>query len=369
MEAARRSVTSLAERLAAEIAVNGPMSVADFMARCLHDPSDGYYATRPALGAEGDFITAPMVSQMFGELIGLWAVETWRRMGAPNPFYLVELGPGEGVLMSDALRAAKLDRGFIDAAHLRMVETSTPLTDQQVERIAHATTAWEALWVRSLDKVEDDAPMILIANEFLDCLPARQFLRTDRGWAERCVGVDDAGALCWGLRPSLRPSNAPDDATPGEIWETSSAQEALGAEIAERIARQGGCALLIDYGRDAPGPGDTLQALSSHRKVDPVAEPGAADLTVWADFPAVLSAAHATGADIESTAIIPQAQFLARLGIEARASALARSRPDQADVLARQLARLTDPSEMGTLFKACAIHTRGLIPPGFEDAP
>jgi NADH dehydrogenase [ubiquinone] 1 alpha subcomplex assembly factor 7 len=355
-------VTRLAERLAAEIAADGPISVADYMNRCLHDPQNGYYATRPALGADGDFITAPMVSQMFGELIGLWAVETWRRLGAPNPFYLVELGPGEGVMISDALRAAKLDPAFVAAGRLHLVETSDPLIKSQLLSLRDAPLRPE--WTARVDDLPNDAPMILVANEFLDCLPVRQFLRTDRGWAERRVGLSDEGDLAWGLQPAVKPDAAPDDAEPGAIWEVSDTQTALGAELGERVARQGGVALLIDYGRDAPGPGDTLQALSQHRKVDFLADPGSADLTVWADFPAVLSAARAHAA---TSAVVPQGVFLERLGIRERAAALIAGRPDRAETIARQLARLTDPDEMGTLFKACAIHPQGFVPPGFED--
>jgi SAM-dependent MidA family methyltransferase len=352
----------LARRLAAEIEAGGPISVADFMTRCLHDPADGYYATRPALGAEGDFITAPTVSQMFGELIGLWAVETWRRIGSPDPFLLVELGPGEGVLMSDALRAAKLDPAFMTALNLYLVETSEPLIKDQLLYLEQ----FDPAWVAQLGDVPDSAPMIVVANEFLDCLPARQFVRTADGWAERRIGLDDEGRFAWGLIPALPPPGAPHDAAGGVIWETSPQQQALGAELGGRVALQGGCALLIDYGRDAPGPGDTLQALSKHQKVDPLAEPGRADLTVWADFPAVLAAARSDAT--ATTTILPQGLFLQRLGIEARAEALAKARPDQSDVIARQLARLTDPAEMGTLFKACAIHRRGLVPPGFEES-
>ncbi|HEY3812688.1 MAG TPA: SAM-dependent methyltransferase [Caulobacteraceae bacterium] len=356
-------MSRLADRLAAEIAADGPISVADYMTRCLHDPQDGYYATRPALGADGDFVTAPMVSQMFGELTGLWAVETWRRMGAPNPFYLVELGPGEGALMSDALRAAKLDPAFIAAARLRLVETSGPLIKSQVLLLRDAPLAPQ--WIACVDDLPGDAPLILIANEFLDCLPARQFLRTDRGWAERRVGVKEDGKLTWGLRPAVKPDAVPDDAQPDVIWEVSETQAALGVELGERIARQGGAALLIDYGRDAPGPGDTLQALSKHRKVDPLEDPGGADLTVWADFPAVLAAARAQA---QTTAILPQGLFLERLGIRQRAASLSALRPELADTVARQLARLIDPEQMGTLFKACAVHAQGFTPPGFEDA-
>jgi NADH dehydrogenase [ubiquinone] 1 alpha subcomplex assembly factor 7 len=358
---------SLLDRLRVQIAATGPISAADYMSRCLHDPRDGYYAARPALGADGDFITAPLVSQMFGELLGLWAVETWRRMGAPDPFLLVELGPGDGTLMSDALRAARLDPEFGVAAQLFLVETSRPLIERQRSCLAAAPLA--PTWIDGLETLPTNAPLILIANEFLDCLPARQFLRTERGWAERRVGLGEDGGLAWGLAPGMKPDSAPDDAAMGQVWEVSSAQAALGAEIGRRIAHQGGVALFIDYGRDEPGPGDSLQGLIAHRKVDPLAEPGRADLTVWADFPAFLAAATAANPGAATTVVLPQGLFLQRLGVEARAEALARARPDQAETIARQLARLTDPAQMGTLFKACAIHTAGLVPPGFEEAP
>ncbi|HWE44931.1 MAG TPA: SAM-dependent methyltransferase [Caulobacteraceae bacterium] len=353
----------LGERLAAEIAANGPISVADYMQRCLHDPQDGYYATRPALGADGDFITAPMVSQMFGELIGLWAVETWRRMGSPSSFVLVELGPGEGALMSDLLRAARLDPAFVAAARLYLVETSEPLIERQ--RLALNNAPLSPTWVSRVQDLRADAPIILVANEFLDCLPARQFVRTDRGWAERCVGLGDDDGLAFGLRPAVKPPSLPDDADIDVVWECVDAQAALGAELGERIAQQGGAALLIDYGRDAPGPGDTLQALSKHQKVDPLADPGVADLTVWADFPAVLAAARKHA---QTTAILSQGSFLQRLGVRERAAALSKARPDRAETIQRQLARLTKANEMGTLFKACAVHAPGLTLPGFEDA-
>src|SRR5580658_2900977 len=176
---------SLKDRLAAEIAAEGPIDIAAFMTRCLHDPLDGYYATRPAMGARGDFITAPLVSQMFGELIGLWLVETWRRLGAPARFILAEVGPGDGTLMADALRAARLDPSFLDAAALWLVETSAPLRALQAERLGAARPHWAS----SLGELPADARLLLVANELLDCLPARQFLRTALGSAERVVGL------------------------------------------------------------------------------------------------------------------------------------------------------------------------------------
>ncbi|OYX79361.1 MAG: SAM-dependent methyltransferase [Brevundimonas sp. 32-68-21] len=292
---------TLKTRLAREIALTGPMTVADYVTRCLHDPKGGYYASRPALGEGGDFITAPLVSQMFGELIGLWAVETWNRLGAPERFRLVEVGPGDGTLMSDALRAARLVPGFLEACDLILIEPSAPLRDLQAKALAGADLS--PRWVRDLTRIETDAPVILIANEVLDCLPARQFVRTDGGWAERRIGVPEAG--------------------------------------------------------------DTLQALRRHQKVDPLDSPGEADLTQWADFPRVLEAAVRAGADV--TGCLTQGEFLRRLGIEARAERLKAGRPDAAPVIDRQLHRLTAEDQMGSLFKAAAIFSpRALIVPGWD---
>jgi len=382
---------SLLDRLRAQIAQDGPISVAEYFTRCLHDPRDGYYATRPALGEAGDFLTAPGVSQMFGELIGLWLVETWTRMGRPAPVRLVELGPGDGTLICDVLRAARLAPDFLQAADLWLVEVSPPLRVLQARRLAEA--ALTPRWADRLEAVPAGAPLLLVANEVLDCLPARQFVRTDGGWAERVVGLDEAGNLAFGLKalgpppmgeagrragggsvshpghlppPSASPTPPPqgEDLPPGTVVESSPAQAALGSEIGHRVARDGGAALLIDYGRDAPGPGDTLQALKAHAKVSPLETPGQADLTVWADFPAVLAAAVEAGA--ATGAIWPQGAFLQALGIEARAQALADARPDQAAILARQLDRLTGGAQMGTLFKVVCLHAPDLSPPLFE---
>lgn len=349
---------SLLERLRAEILETGPLTVAQYMHRCLHDPRDGYYATRPALGEAGDFITAPLVSQMFGELIGLWAAEVWMQMGLPK-VRLVEVGPGDGALMSDILRAAKVAPGFLDAAEVWLVETSQPLKAAQRERLG------ELSWAADLSQIPAGAPLILIANELLDCLPARQFVRTGSGWAERMVGVDESG-LSFGFTAVPAPAADLPDGPPGEVLEISPAQAAFGQAVGERIANDGGAALLIDYGRAEPGFGDTLQALKSHQKVDPLACPGEADLTVHADFPTVLAAARKTGA---RTAVTTQGEFLRRLGIEQRAAALAASRPDRAETLQRQLDRLVAADQMGDLFKVGCVYADGLVPPGFEEAP
>ncbi len=349
---------SLADRLKAQIAATGPLSVADYMAACLHDPLGGYYATRPALGADGDFITAPLVSQMFGELLGLWAVQTWRQMGFPTPFVLAEAGPGDGTLMADILRAARIDPAFLAAADLWLVETSPPLRAAQNERLAGGPL--QPRWTGSLDGLPPE-PLILIANELLDCIPARQFVRTPQGWAERRVGLSEAGELAFGLMP-IDQTGLP-DAAEGSLYEDCAAQAGFASALAARIARDGGAALLIDYGRDAPGFGDTLQALRAHKKVDPLKSPGKADLTVHADFHAVLAAARAVGVEAD---LLTQGTLLRRLGIEPRAQALARARPDQAQTVERQLRRLTRSDQMGDLFKAACIYSPGLKPPAFE---
>jgi NADH dehydrogenase [ubiquinone] 1 alpha subcomplex assembly factor 7 len=354
---------SLKNRLKAEIRAGGPIPISRFMSACLHDPQDGYYATRPRLGEDGDFITAPLVSQMFGELLGAWTVETWRRIGRPSRVLLVEAGPGDGTLIGDVLRTGRLDPEFLAAAELWLIETSAPLEALQRQRLMAA--GGSPSWAASLADLPGDAPMILLANEFLDCLPVRQFVRTAEGVAERAVGLGPAGELAFGLMP-LPGEQLPADAPLGAVIEVSTAQLDFAGAVGARIAAQGGTALLIDYGRDRAATGDTLQALHRHRKVDPLADPGGADLTVHADFPGVLRAAQARGAAGD---ILDQGEFLRRLGIEARAAALSQARPDRAEAIARQLARLVDDDQMGRLFKAAVLYRADQPPPpGFEGA-
>ncbi|WP_394762442.1 class I SAM-dependent methyltransferase [Phenylobacterium sp.] len=351
---------SLRDRLTAQIASGGPISVAQYMTACLHDPDFGYYATRPAIGEAGDFITAPMISQMFGEMIGVWAASAWELMGRPDELRLVEMGPGDGTLMSDVLKTVRHAEGFLEAADVWLVETSPPLRALQAERLGEVVS-----WAASLAEVPDGAPTILIANELLDCLPVRQFVRTSIGWAEQVVGLDAEGELTFGLANTPAAGLLP-DAQPGQVFEQSAAQAALGAELGARLAADGGAALLIDYGRSGPDFGDTLQALRRHEKVDPLYNPGEADLTVHADFPAVMAAARAEGC---GTAILTQTQFLARMGIGERAEALVRSAPARSAVIGRQLTRLIAADEMGELFKVCAIHSDDWTPPAFEEEP
>jgi NADH dehydrogenase [ubiquinone] 1 alpha subcomplex assembly factor 7 len=361
---------SLERRLKRQIALEGPITVAAYMTACLHDPDHGYYTSRPKLGPDGDFITAPMISQMFGELIGLWAGEMWDRMGRPSRVRLVELGPGDGALIHDALRALRQVPPFLKAADLWLVEPSAPLRQLQDAQLSSASLSGvDVRWVDRLSEVPAGAPLLLIANEVLDCLPVRQFLRTPTGWAERRVGLDPAGELTFGLAPAPGGFAAPafaQEAPIGAILELSSAQTALGEEIGARVSEDGGAALLIDYGRARHEFGDTLQALAGHAKVSALATPGAADLTVHADFPAVAAFARQAGA--QTTPILSQAAFLRRLGIDQRAQALMQGAPPHtAELIARQLARLVAPDQMGELFKALAIHQKGLAVAGFEE--
>jgi SAM-dependent MidA family methyltransferase len=351
---------SLKARLEAQIAAAGPLTVAQYMTACLWDPEDGYYAAHPHLGE--DFITAPMVSQMFGELVGLWAAETWAALDRPARVVLAEIGPGDGSLIHDALRAARAAPGFLAAAEVWLVEASRPLAALQRERLGDRVS-----WANTLAELPPHLPLILIANEVLDCLPARQFVPASDGWAERMVGLDQSGELAWGLRLSPPTSTTVSPVGEENILEQSPAQAAFAAEIAHRLVQTSGSALLIDYGRAEPGFGDTLQAVRRHRQVDPLACPGEADLTVHADFPAALAAAREAGA--HTTPVLTQAEFLRRLGIHERAAALSRARPDQASIIARQLDRLTGLEQMGELFKVAAVYApEGLTLPAFEES-
>lgn len=352
-------MTPLGRRLLQQIGESGPLGVDAYMRACLTDPDHGYYTTRDPLGAQGDFITAPEISQMFGELLGLFLAQVWQDHGAPGHFVLAELGPGRGTLMADALRAAGRAPGFMEAAELWLVEASPPLRSAQGERIA----APPPHWANTLSELPD-APLFLVANEFFDALPIRQFQRSETGWEERCVAADGAR-----FRFANRAAEAPElayrlaDTAPGEIVETCPEGLVLMREIGERLARhRAGVALIVDYGA-ALSRGDTLQAIAGHRAVDPLASPGQADLTAHVEFGA-LAAARGPA---EAAPLTPQGVFLERLGITARAQALARNLTGEA--LRQHIAahrRLTHPEEMGTLFKCLALHpTSTATPPGF----
>jgi NADH dehydrogenase [ubiquinone] 1 alpha subcomplex assembly factor 7 len=313
------------------------------------------------LGAAGDFITAPEVSQMFGELIGLWCAETWRQMGAPARVVLAELGPGRGSLMADALRAADALPAFRAAAEVHLVEISPALRAAQAERLRGQAVAWH----ERFDEVPA-GPLLLLANEFFDALPVRQFQRRADGWHERLVAASGEG-FAFVLAPEPLPgATIPDRAAAtGGTVELAPAREALMAAIAARLAADGGAALIVDYG-DGAGTGDTLQAVRRHGFADVLADPGTADLTAHVDFGALARAARSAGARVFGP--VEQGAFLTALGIEARAVRLAASSaPETARAVRAGLDRLVEPEQMGRLFKAMAVTAPGLpAPAGFE---
>ncbi len=351
------------------IAAAGPMPVGEYMAICLGDPEHGYYRTRDPLGAGGDFITSPEISQMFGELIGLWLAAIWMRMDQPKHVNVIELGPGRGTLMNDALRAVKVLPAFRAAIDLHLVEISPALQAQQADTLAEqkVPTTWHA----SLADVPE-GPAIIVANEFFDALPVNQAVKTDSGWYERQVGIDESGHLAFtvadqplqGFAALLPPAvrAAPADA----IFEWRAETEAM--ELGRRVARGGGGALVIDYGHAHSATGDTLQAVGHHAYADVLSAPGRVDLTAHVDFEALARSIEAMGARAHGP--ITQGQLLRRLGIETRAAKLkARAASSGATGVDAAFARLTGhgPGEMGGLFKAAAFtHPSVGVPPAFE---
>ncbi len=359
-------MSALAESLRRDIAAGGPITVARFMAEALGNPMHGYYAGsgRQPLGAEGDFITAPEVSQMFGELIGLWCVDTWQAMGAPEPFRLVELGPGRGTLMADALRAAAMVPVFGAAASLHLFERSAALRAQQTRALARHEPQWHEAFAEV-----PDGPAIIIANEFFDALPVHQFVATDAGWRERMVGLaDDGEGFALRLAPGPTPALTLLAALAADrdgVAEVCPAGLSLASEIAARVAAEGGAALAIDYGRSG-AIGDSLQAVRGHRRHDPLADPGQADLTALVDFAALARAAGEAGAVPHGP--VSQGNFLRALGIDARAAALStKATPRQAADIATALARLTSAEAMGELFQVLVIADPALPAPAGLD--
>lgn len=351
---------SLKNSLIARIASQGPITLADYMAEALLHPVHGYYTTRDPLGAAGDFTTAPEISQMFGELVGLSLAQSWLDQGAPAPFSLAELGPGRGTLMADILRATARVPGFHAAANITLIEASPTLRDVQRETLS----AHGIAHIDSADHLPD-APLWLVANEFFDALPIRQFQRNGIGWRERCVGVE-GDALAFGLSPVAphgQLAHRLDDTEDGQLIEHCPSATTILSAIGTRLEAYGGAALIIDYG-DWRSLGDTLQAVQNHEPVDPLADPGQADLTAHVDFEALARAA----APAAFSRVTPQGVFLERLGITARAQALATKLDGsalEAHIAAHR--RLTHPAEMGNLFKVMGVFpTTAAPPPGLE---
>ena len=360
-------MSPLGDVIAAMIASDGPISVERYMELALGHPDHGYYMRRDPFGAQGDFTTAPEISQMYGELLGLWAAEVWTSMGRPNPVRLIELGPGRGTLMSDALRAARVVPDFCAALDVTLIETSPALADIQYEMLltSGASIAWRAALSEA-----PEGPAIILGNEFLDALPVRQFVRRGGQWHERTVRLDGFGRLAFGLAGDPEPYiNV--EADEGATLEVNAVGHRFVFELAARLVKQGGAALFVDYGHGATGFGDTLQAVRAHRMADPLVDPGEADITAHVDFAAMARGARAAGASVYGP--IDQGDFLRALGIDVRARALAERAPaERADEFEAARRRLIGKGEgeMGALFKAMAVTNRSVPPPpGFQPYP
>ncbi|MGE0046276.1 MAG: class I SAM-dependent methyltransferase [Hyphomonadaceae bacterium] len=344
------------EKLIRQIEHTGPLTVAQFMAAALYDPEHGYYVNEPNIGEAGDFITAPEVSQMFGELIGLWRAHEWETIGKPDPIQLIELGPGRGTLAADARRAARIAPDFNAAARYAFIESNAAF--QKMQRDAMAP---DGVWHVALNEIPE-GPSLIVANEFFDCLPIRQFIRKGGAWRERLIGAGESG-LAFGLaREAVALASLPRDVEEGAIYELAPALQTWVEQIAARITQHKGRALIIDYAGD--GWGDTLQSMRAHKRISPLEAPGESDLTAHVDFAAMARLAEAAGLAVHGP--VAQGAWLKALGVEARAARLVRDNPDQAENIARDLHRLTDEAEMGVLFQVlCLSHPALPAPAGF----
>ena len=355
-------MSGLEAELVRRIRDEGPIPVSRYMALCLGHPRHGYYMTRDPFGAQGDFTTAPEISQMFGELIALWAANVWQAMGSPAAIRLIELGPGRGTLMADLLRVATGLSAFHEALQVHLVETSPALRAAQARTLAgKAEPVWHETIATALD-----GPVLVIANEFLDALPLDQFVMTPQGWRERLVGLDGQGGLGFGL--SAMEAGLSQAAPAGAVFERPTIALDIVATLSRHLRQAGGAALFVDYGSAQSGFGDTLQAMKRHAFVPVLAEPGEADLTVHVDFARMGQAGLRAGAAVHGP--VTQADFLRALGLAERAQALSRkATPDQAQAIAAAFDRLTQAGEtgMGDLFKVLALSHPALPPlPGFD---
>jgi SAM-dependent MidA family methyltransferase len=340
---------SFSERLARLIETGGPICVAEYMGLA----NAHYYATRDPLGAAGDFTTAPEISQMFGELIGLWLADLWDRAGRPNDVRYVELGPGRGTLAADALRAMR-SAGLEPAVHF--VETSPVLRQAQAARVPQAS------WHGDVSSLPEGVPLLIVANEFFDALPTRQLIATESGWRERLV-VHDGGQFRPVPGPPVGSAAIPGhirNAPPGTMLETSPSAVALIRQLAHPLGASGGAALIVDYGHERTNPGETLQAVAKHAFADPWVEPGERDLTVHVDFEALGAAALDMGLRVFGPRT--QGGWLEAMGIGARAASLAKASPDRASEIEAARVRLTSPEQMGRLFKVM-----GLLPQSWPE--
>lgn len=355
-------MTPLQALIQTEIETSGPITVSRYMQLCLTHPVHGYYTKADPLGIAGDFTTAPEISQLFGELVGAWLVETWQQLGQPNPFALVELGPGRGTLMADVLRMAKLEPTFTAGVSIHLIETSPALRAKQIETlISLGVTPTHHNDISSVPEV----PALWLANEFFDALPTNQWVRTDKGWNARKIGLDERHQLTFGVDPTPLPApkHMP-DVPSGTIAEHSPAQDSVMQAIAEHTVAHGGAGLIIDYGALRPGFGDTLQAVKNHARAGPLATPGDADITTHVDF------SHLAGIASQSctVAMTEQGGFLLSLGLLERAGRLgAETSADKREAISLAVERLAGDAAMGKLFKVLGfaskpIPLRGLDP-------
>tara|TARA_R110002020_G_scaffold16307_17_gene57686 strand:- start:6615 stop:7742 length:1128 start_codon:yes stop_codon:yes gene_type:complete len=352
------TMTPLAHKIVRLIEQTGPLRISDYFALCLADPEHGYYHNREPFGRSGDFITAPEVSQLFGEMIGIFLIHAWQAQGAPSKVRIVEIGPGRGTLMSDALRViARLAPELYSDATFHMVETSERLRNVQRQTLVRIKERLS--WHSAFEEIPEGFTL-MVANELFDAIPIHQFVKTRDGFRERVVGLDSAGSLSFGLGPGdFDPSLLPVEegrVPEGEIFELSPARTAVMQAVAEKLVRDGGTALTIDYGHLITGFGDTLQAVYRHEYDPPLAHPGEADLTSHVDFEALAEAAQAAGAHVHRP--LTQGDFLAGLGIVERAGALGSGRDALTQAAIRDAVnRLAGEGEgrMGALFKVLAI--------------
>ncbi len=360
-------MNALKEKIIRLIRAQGPITVAQYMQSALGDPFHGYYISRDPFGC--DFVTAPEVSQIFGELLGLFLVQAWEDRGCPQSIYLVELGPGRGTLMADMMRAVeKVRPDFAQAAKIILVETSPLLRSTQRQTLSHYAPSWAVRW----EELPEGAPIYLIANEFFDALPIHQFVLCADGWHERVV-VAEKDELKFALTPNAqaaetlfagRDAGTKAGAKEGAVVELNPSAQAIMAGIAERIAHSNGVGLIVDYGYGEPGYGDTFQAVKSNSYADPLTEPGEADLTAHVDFAALKTSARQAGASVSGP--ITQGLLLEELGVHLRAGQLKSAAPEGTKEVDEAVARLTDEKQMGISFKAMALSTPGSIQlPGF----
>ncbi len=332
---------------------SGSIPLAQYLHLCMADPTAGYYAANDSIGKAGDFITAPEVSQMFGELLGIWVIETWKGLGSPSPFTLAELGPGNGTMMSDIFRAAEVCEEFLAAAELVLVETSSRLIERQRRTIKPSR---DPVWTDSIANIPDQ-PVIVLANELLDALPISQYVKKDGEWHERVVILAENDELAWALSPDkidkrLLPGNATSESN-GSVYEISPGRELLVTRLCELIKAQTGAVLLIDYGHTTHGFGDTLQAVRAHEFVDPLANPGQADISSHVDFEALCKIVEKSG--LYCPEPVTQGEFLLKLGLLERAGSLGAGLDETGrSRIKHEAERLALPDQMGNLFKVMA---------------